>query len=153
MWRQQGISRHDREDITDKLLVKLSSCITNTKCQTNYILMKFKKNSYTLIRFNTIWYTQKSSTTILTAKSLWRLFRNRISFSQGCVQSKLTYDFPRRMDEVDSEVHERVGEAFVEPEIVPPRHRHYVTEPLRRTTGARVTWCTTAKLLLAALYK
>ena len=42
-----------------------------------------------------------------------------------------TYDFPRRIDGVDGEVHERVGEAFVEPKIVPPRHRHHVAEPLR----------------------
>ena len=52
------------------------------------------------------------------------------------VKSKLhvTYDFPGRIDGIDSEVHERVGEAFVQPQVVPPRHSHNVTEPLRRVT-------------------
>lgn len=40
---------------------------------------------------------------------------------------------------IDGEIHERVGKALVEPQIVPPCHRHYVAEPLRHiaTTGAR----------------
>jgi len=51
----------------------------------------------------------------------------------------LAYDFPGRVDGVDSEVHERVGESFIEPQIIPPGHRHDVTEPLQSTAGARVT--------------
>ena len=37
---------------------------------------------------------------------------------------------PVVIDAVEGEVHERVGEALVEPEIVPPLHRHHVPEPL-----------------------
>ena len=40
------------------------------------------------------------------------------------------YHVPVVIDAVEGEVHESVGEALVEPEVVPPLHRHHVAEPL-----------------------
>jgi len=42
----------------------------------------------------------------------------------------MTYHEPVWMDVVDSEVLDVAGETFVEPQVVPPLHRHQVAEPL-----------------------
>ena len=53
---------------------------------------------------------------------------------------------------VDGEVHERVGESFVEPQVVPPRHRHYVAEPLRRTDTSSTSHVTVPRDVYWTIY-
>ena len=51
--------------------------------------------------------------------------------------SVLTYDFPGGILAVNPQILHVVGETLVQPEVIPPVHRHYVAEPLVVWIGMR----------------
>lgn len=49
---------------------------------------------------------------------------------------KCTYNFPGGINGIQGEVHQSVSEAFIQPQVIPPSHRHHIAKPLKKEEGS-----------------
>jgi len=59
------------------------------------------------------------------------------------------------MYEIDCDVFHVAGETFVQPQVIPPRHRHQITKPLSNsfhTASVSFQRATAYSIMLSALY-